>query len=353
MIKRFLFLFVFAAWVDAATVTNTVGSGMDYTSLATWNAGVKATTNIGVALCYAGSDLGGVTIAGWTCAQSPTNRIRIVAEPGSRHSKMNIVDGAYSSTSGGNAFVIQENDISIEGMTVELTGNSRFCFYQHQAAPANYGGLVLKDIKVVTTGACNQGPIWSYCQATNAYSGSFLYVQNFIYYENNLNTANWQVNCEVQNDGAGAMAPQWFFYNMTLYEVVGYDGFYVVSDKNSSGSTTAYIYSTNNVSTATHNTFNDVAQSGAFSWSQGYCVSSDTHATDFGGPGNVITQTVATLFFSTNDVTPQATGALFDGGAALSGFSVDVIGTARPAFSAWDIGAVERVGSRRIISACY
>lgn len=79
-------------------------------------------------------------------------------------------------------------------------------------------------------------------------------------------------------------------------------------------------------------------------------VSSDATADDFGGSGHSVSQSAASLFVNpgSGDLTPLASGALYDTGADLSAsFTTDMFGTTRPQGAAWDIGAIEAQATTR------
>lgn len=73
------------------------------------------------------------------------------------------------------------------------------------------------------------------------------------------------------------------------------------------------------------------------------CATHDATGDDYGGSGNLISKAAANCFIdpTNGDFRLKSGSPLFDTGKTIAAVTTDIIGTARPQFSAYDIGAFE------------
>jgi hypothetical protein len=314
-----------------ATIS-TVGSGKDYSTLQLWEDWADGQASAAQwAECYSGGTLGAVTIAGWTGTPSAVNYPKIYAAEGHRHDgTASLTNGAYCGT-----ITLQEEYSQVDGMRVIQTGNTGI-------NGARWVHKISNCVVCVTVGAVAYTALYFAYSWTGTRTLEFD-VENCLIYHISGTQSGTGIGF-YPSTTSGTLTVNVNVLNCTIYNTRT-TGIWWAGNESVAGSITFNITSTNNAVIGSGS--NDYLASAAqgtvtHNVTQTYCVSSDATADDWGGAGNVISQSAAACFGDPGvDNAPLAAGPISAGnGADLSGiFTTDALGVDRG--SSWSIGALQ------------
>tara|TARA_B100000959_G_scaffold226480_1_gene241061 strand:+ start:905 stop:2410 length:1506 start_codon:yes stop_codon:yes gene_type:complete len=310
--------------------------GGDYTSLASWENDASTDAN-GVgnagqwAECYTGGNLGALNISGWNTTPDSTNYPKIYVADGNNHLTKEVM-GAYISSS--QPIQSSLEYVIIEGLRVEGSSTSNHAITFEGSGTSN--------------GARVDG-----CYMHGSFQNAIRIGQS-----SGSSTSNcYVVNNLIAINGSASNTPV---------------GLYVYSNSSSAGTTNAYIYnntirvhsrasltnyglrfynllaSSLNITVENNiivgNDYTTCYNQGSFSSGTktfNNNISSDSTSDDFGGQDNQINKNDSHIWDIQSNWTLFPNSAAYDKGKTIAFTNVDILGTARPQKSAYDIGAFE------------
>jgi hypothetical protein len=312
--------------------TSHLGSGQTYATFASWAAAVEGNTGAEDAICHKGVDLGDLTInAGDTWMPSSST---IDAAVGEQHrGKIEPFASVYAYTAG--AIFLEANNIIFRHMIVyngSLILNSNSTGTRNMLVEKCLFDLSTTEATQVGTLSADGGGVATTVNAT--------FRNNVIYWTTPNNNGGGSYGFYVANANSGDLGStlNWFFYNNSIVSTqTTMDlGVHVEGDASTG------IMRNNMVAGAVGNCYDitdaihGVTVTSSNNWS------TDGSADDYGGSGHKINQVAAAHFTDpATDLTLLTTSTARNAGVTIAGFADDIVGTARPQNSAWDMGAFE------------
>ena len=311
------------------------GTG-DYTSLAAWEDAVDgASTADQHAECYAGGNLGTVTLNGWSSTPDSTNYPRIYAAEDNAHFGSTTA-GAFISS--GETFLINSYIpyTRIEGLRLNQTSTSGYGVSFSASGSSN--GCRVEECLIHGSFAYGIA-IGNTSGTTNV---SFYLLNNIILIDGT--DSNAPVGVSVHSTTSSSVTANVYIYNNTLYVTnagsLQNTGFSFIQN----GANNAAVYNIeNNISCggAYTDCFKITFSSGNDTTNFNHNISSDTSASPFTGLNNQYSRTDSLTFKNPSglDLTPILSA--LDNGKTISIVQTDAFGTVRPFGDAYDIGAIE------------
>lgn len=326
----------------AASVVKTIMpyGGGDFTNLATWEAWADDQTNAAQwAECYAGGDLGAVTLSGWATTPTTSAYPRIYVAEGNKHTGKDESVGAYIID---NLVAISSYlpYLRVEGLRIDVTNGS---VYTIQIFEANqrYDSLLIRSVASNDLAGLNQGVFVIYNTDEIGPKWTNIVLRNCVEYGKSfIGQAIYFVGDNFTSRGVY----EWTIQNCTFYDNHFYGSYFesleattTVSFVNTAIIGTNFDYSAD-ISLYEYTDANTVRVN--------YCAGGDAtcSVTNWGGLGNKTNVAYTAAFVSTTDLTAKVSGPLYNTGTNLSGsFRNDIThqGNWRPASVVWDMGAFQ------------
>jgi len=313
----------------------------DFTSLQAWEDWASTQGSADQeARCWGGGNLGYLLIESWLTTPTSGSYPYIYPAAGQRHSGKDDGTGAYMEiVDAWYGIKINEPFVRLEGLRMEVS---------HQAATicvdarTSKNGIYITDMLIIenTVATAGQAYIGLNLVDVNGYTGTIR--NNIILGKYTASATCNGIRVEVENNGASNISNTIDLFNNTLIDVDNI-GVWYVSDRNSTGTCTLVVNSTNNAIFAYGNAFaQSLTGGGTVTINQNYCAASDNTVNTWGGTGNQGSKTEEECFVDPPaDPTPIVDGPLYNLGTTIGSFSVDAVGNTRPYGAAWDIGAIE------------
>lgn len=306
----------------------TVGSGKTYATLQAWADSVYVSSGVQEAECYSGSDLGGLVIT-----ETFTDEWIVDVASGHKH------DGTDAGTTGV-AYAAGTFNFNLAGIIpVPITvRNLRLHAGIEDFAPGvSVGAHAFENLMFIVDGASYDAV---YVIASDGGGGdgecTTTIRNNVCYWKSTSGSTNMFMRLDSMITDVGTATLNVEAYNNT---VVVSAGTMVYGIRISNDWITNATIKNNVVLDADTA---DYFSSGSPSITASHNLSSDATGDDWGATGAVINQTASNVVTNTSiNATPKTGSAAINSGTTIGSFSDDIIGTARPQGSAWDMGAFE------------
>lgn len=311
------------------------GTG-DYTSLSAWEDGVDGSVTADQwAECYAGGNLGIVTLNGWSATPDSTNYPRIYAAEKNTHNA-NTTAGAYISSSESymiNSYVpytrveglrLNPTSTSSYGLSFSASGSSAGCRAEELLIHGSLAyGMAVGNASGTTNVAC--------------------YIINNIIILDGTDS-NQPIGASIHSTTTSSVTTNVYIYNNTVYVAnpgsLVNTGFSFIQN----GANNSAVYNIeNNISCGGEYTdcYKITYSSGRDTTNFNHNISSDSSSAPFTGLNNQYGRTSSLTFKNAGglDFTPILSA--LDNGKTISLVQTDILGTVRPYGDAYDIGAIE------------